>query len=241
MKLNELLYRSAAETDYTSQKDIDITGISYDSRKIKPGNIFFAIKGLKDEGSKYIKDAVNNGAALIIAEEETDEEVSADIIITKNIRKLMAVMSREFYFSNSGRIKLIGITGTNGKTTTAYLTKYFLEEAGYKTGLIGTIDYMLGEKKVNSTLTTPDSVEMNTMLGEMEKSKTDFCVMEVSSIALVMDRVYGLKYDTAVFTNLTSEHLDFQRKYYLIIFRKIVLLYQTKMMITEKKYWKTVK
>lgn len=209
MKLNELLYRSAAETDYSSQKDIDITGISYDSRKIKPGNIFFAIKGLKDEGSKYIKDAVKNGAALIIAEEETAEEVSADIITTKNIRKLMAVMSREFYFSNSGRIKLIGITGTNGKTTTAYLTKYFLEEAGYKTGLIGTIDYMLGEKKINSTLTTPDSVEMNAMLGEMEKNKTDFCVMEVSSIALVMDRVYGLKYDTAVFTNLTSEHLDF--------------------------------
>ncbi len=212
MKLSELLKRSSVETDFGNLKDSDVTGISYDSRKIKPGNIFFAIKGLKDEGSKYINDAVKNGATLVISEEEVKNDyVSVDTIKTKNIRKLMAVMSREFYFSNAGRLKLIGITGTNGKTTTAYLIKYFLEEAGYKTGLIGTIDYLLGGKKMNSTLTTPDSVEMNEMLGEMEKNKTDFCVMEVSSIALVMDRVYGLNYDTAVFTNLTSEHLDFHK------------------------------
>lgn len=208
MKLGELLKRSHAGIDHDNINDTDITGITYDSRKVKPGNIFFAIKGLKDEGSKYIDEAVNNGAVMVICDEQA-RGISRDILYVKNIRKLMALMSREFYFSDSPNIKLIGVTGTNGKTTTAYLIKYFLEEAGYKAGLIGTIDYMIGDKKTNSTLTTPDSVEMNTMLGEMEKKKTDFCVMEVSSIALVMDRVYGLNYDTAVFTNLTSEHLDF--------------------------------
>ncbi|MEO8664868.1 MAG: UDP-N-acetylmuramoyl-L-alanyl-D-glutamate--2,6-diaminopimelate ligase [Ignavibacteria bacterium] len=206
--MSELLNMSDLKLHTGALKDFEVEGIAYDSRKVRPGYIFFAIRGFKDDGNKYANDAASNGAKLILTEEEFGNE-SAHVIKVKNIRKLMATMSGTYYGDPSAKIKLIGITGTNGKTTTSYLIKSFLADAGYKTGLIGTIDYEVGDVKYDSTLTTPDSVELNMMLGEMVKSKMDFCVMEVSSIALAMDRVHGLNYDTAVFTNLTSEHLDF--------------------------------
>jgi UDP-N-acetylmuramoyl-L-alanyl-D-glutamate--2,6-diaminopimelate ligase len=211
MKFSELISGSSYGADNVRAGGIDVTGIAYDSRKIKPGNIFFAIKGLKDDGNKFIEPAINKGAKIIFTEEEIPAAADAEIIKVSNIRKLMAELSGKYYFDNSSKLRLIGVTGTNGKTTTSYLIKNFLQDGGYRTGLIGTIDYQIGESKQSSSLTTPDSVELNMMLGEMSKENTDFCVMEVSSIALVMDRVYGLKYDTAVFTNLTSEHLDFHK------------------------------
>ena len=211
MKISELMKNIPLNINHTFAEDIDIKGLAYDSRNVKDGYIFFAIKGFKEDGNKYIENALTQGAKIIFTEEETvaNNFEKIEIVKVENIRKLMALMSKEFYFSNSSQLKLIGVTGTNGKTTTAYLIKYLLESAGYKAGLIGTIDYQTGETKSDATLTTPDSIEMNMMLGEMAKNKMDFCVMEVSSIALEMDRVYGLKYDAAVFTNLTSEHLDF--------------------------------
>lgn len=211
MKLSELFRKIPQYSNHRFRNDCEITGITYDSRKVREGNIFFAVRGLKDDGRKYIHEAIRKGARIVFSEDESGNADSAEIIKTENIRKLMALASREFYNKESDKIKLIGITGTNGKTTTAYLIKFFLEKAGYRTGLIGTIDYQVGETTVNSVLTTPDSPEMNMMIGEMTGKKTDFCIMEVSSIALVMDRVYGLNFDTAVFTNLTSEHLDFHK------------------------------
>lgn len=209
MKISEIINKSNGEINFEIQNDFDVRGLAYDSRKVNPGYIFFAIKGLKDDGNKYVKDAINNGASLILTEEETDFSINDSVIKVSNIRKLMAKVSGIYYENPSSKIKLIGITGTNGKTTTSYLIKSFLNDAGFKTGLIGTIDYQIGNLRLDSTLTTPDSVELNMMLGEMVKSKTEFCVMEVSSIALKMERVYGLNFDSAVFTNLTSEHLDF--------------------------------
>ena len=209
MLISEIIKRSPVKINFDTANDFDVTGLTYDSRKVKPGNIFFAIKGLKDDGNKFINSAVKNGASLIITEEELTNNRDVTFVKVKEIRKLMASFSKIFYNVQSSKIKLIGITGTNGKTTTSYLIKAFLNDAGFKTGLMGTIDYHIGDLKLDSMLTTPDSVELNMMLGEMIKAELDFCVMEVSSIALVMDRVYGLNFDSALFTNLTSEHLDF--------------------------------
>ena len=211
MKASELFDRSPLSIEYSNLKDVEITGMSYDSRKIEQGNIFFAIKGIKEDGNKYIKSAVRNGAVLIITEEDLKSEDGTQFIKVKNIRKLMASLSRIYYTDGLSNLKLIGITGTNGKTTTSYLIKYLLESAGFKTGLIGTIDYQIGNTSFNSVLTTPDSIELNILLGKMEKREMNFCVMEVSSVALEMDRTYGLNFDSAVFTNLTSEHLDYHK------------------------------
>jgi len=211
MKISEIINKSRVNAELKLRDDIEITGLHYDSRKIKPGNIFFAIKGLKDDGNKFVSDAINNGAVLIFTEDDIRMQSAVPAIKTNEIRKLMAEYSGIFYGDPSSKLKLIGITGTNGKTTTSYLIRSFLNDAGYRTGLLGTIDYEVGDQKTESKLTTPDSVEVNMMLSEMVNSGTQFCIMEVSSIALVMDRVYGLKFDTAVYTNLTSEHLDFHK------------------------------
>lgn len=207
MKFSELLSKSNFNIKYPGE-DFEVKGLSYDSRKVNPGYIFFAIKGLKDDGNKYAEEAIKNGSALIVTEEEINTSEAKSVKVT-NIRKLMAALSGIYYGNPSQKLNLIGVTGTNGKTTTTHLIKAILSDAGYESGLIGTIDYQVGSKKIESTLTTPDSVELNMMLSEMVNSKMNFCVMEVSSIALAMDRVYGLNFDTAVFTNLTSEHLDF--------------------------------
>ncbi len=209
MRLSDIINKSKLKFKFDPADDFEVTGLAYDSRKVKKGYIFFAIRGLKDDGNKYVNDAVKNGAALIITEEDLDLQIP--VLKVKQIRKLMANISSAYYGDPSSALKLIGVTGTNGKTTITYLLKSFLNNAGYKTGLIGTIDYQTGIMKMDSTLTTPDSIELNMMLGEMAKSKMDFCVMEVSSIALSMDRVYGLNFNTAIFTNLTSEHLDFHK------------------------------
>jgi len=206
MKFSEILKKIKLNYILTEIEDFNVQGLAYDSRKVKPGYIFFAIKGLKDNGNKYTNDAIKNGAKVIFSEEDTNTDLTVKV---DKIRKLMASMSGVYYDDPSAKLKLIGVTGTNGKTTTMYLIRSFLKDAGYSAGLIGTIDYQTGNMKMDSTLTTPDSIEMNMMLGEMVNSKMDFCVMEVSSIALVMDRVYGLNFDSAIFTNLTSEHLDF--------------------------------
>ncbi len=211
MKIAEIINKSRINTELKFRDDIEITGLHYDSRKIKPGNIFFAIKGLKDDGNKFVSDAINNGAVLIFTEEDINMQSAVPAIKTNEIRKLMAEYSGIFYGDPSSKLKLIGITGTNGKTTTSYLIRSFLNDAGYSTGLLGTIDYEVGDQKTESKLTTPDSVEVNMMLSQMVNSGTQFCIMEVSSIALVMDRVYGMKFDSAVYTNLTSEHLDFHK------------------------------
>lgn len=213
MKISELLnkYDLNNNLNFRTEKDFEIKGITYDSRKVKPGYVFFAIKGLKDDGNKYAEEAIKKGAGLIFTEEELKSGADAVVIKVNEIRKLMASVSGFYYGNPSANLKLIGVTGTNGKTTTTYLIKSLLNDAGFKTGLLGTIDYEAGNLKMDSTLTTPDSVELNMLLGEMVKSKMDFCVMEVSSIALKMNRVYDLNFNSAVFTNLTSEHLDFHK------------------------------
>jgi UDP-N-acetylmuramoyl-L-alanyl-D-glutamate--2,6-diaminopimelate ligase len=205
MKFSELANRCSLKINIA--EDFEVKGLTYDSRKVQEGYIFFAIKGFKQDGNKYIGSALSSGAKAVLTEQEPPEG-SRNIYRVEAIRKQMALLSGAFYGNPSGKIKLIGVTGTNGKTTVTHLIKAGLEEAGYKAGMMGTIDYHVGGKKITSSLTTPDSIEINMMLKDMVDEGLDYCVMEVSSIALVLDRVFGLKYDTAVFTNLSSEHLD---------------------------------
>lgn len=205
MKFSELIQNiSGVETK--CEKDFEVEGLAYDSRNVKNNYVFFAIKGFKMDGNKFIDTAIENGARAIVASDEINVK---NFVITQDVRKVMAEMSCAYYDNPSLKLNLIGVTGTNGKTTTTYLLKKIFETAGYKTGLMGTIDYLFGDKKVDSKLTTPESIEINYMLNEMVKADIAYCVMEVSSVALELKRVYGLRFKAGIFTNLTSEHLDF--------------------------------
>jgi UDP-N-acetylmuramoyl-L-alanyl-D-glutamate--2,6-diaminopimelate ligase len=212
MKFSELINIVGLKSNIV--KDFTVTGLTYDSRKVKDGYIFFAIKGYKEDGNKYATKAIEDGAKVIITDEESANNFNCkdiDIIGVDDVRKVMAQMAFAFCGNPSEKIKLIGVTGTNGKTTITYLLKHIFETAGFKCGLIGTIDYLTGVSKQESRLTTPDSIEINMMLKEMVESGIEYCFMEVSSIALVLHRVYGQKFSAGVFTNLTSEHLDLHK------------------------------
>jgi UDP-N-acetylmuramoyl-L-alanyl-D-glutamate--2,6-diaminopimelate ligase len=205
MKFSELI-KNISSVKVQCKNDFEVDGLAYDSRNVKNNYVFFAIKGFKTDGNQFIETAIQNGAKAIISSDESNVD---NFIVTQDVRKTMAEISCAYYDNPSHKINLIGVTGTNGKTTTTYVLKNIFETAGYKTGLMGTIDYMFGDKKVDSKLTTPESIEINYMLNEMVKADITYCVMEVSSVALELNRVYGLKFKAGIFTNLTSEHLDF--------------------------------
>ncbi|MCE1165114.1 MAG: UDP-N-acetylmuramoyl-L-alanyl-D-glutamate--2,6-diaminopimelate ligase [Bacteroidetes bacterium] len=210
MKFTELLNTAGIEKNFGGE-DFAVKGLSFDSRNAGTDFVFFAVVGSKLDGTKFIDSAIENGAGAVIADDSAAKSYAKNpkVVLVDNVRKAMAEIACAYYGNPSESIKVIGVTGTNGKTTITYIVKKILEEAGYKAGLIGTIDYITDSKGTNtSRLTTPDSIEMNEYLAKMVKSGMDFCVMEVSSIALVNYRVHTIHYDTAVFTNLTSEHMD---------------------------------
>lgn len=209
MRLTELLNISQINFQ-GSVTDFEVKGLSLNSKDIQQGFVFFSIRGMKTDGKKFAGDAVSAGAELIIADTNfrDDYKEFANVLFVENVRQAMAEISCAFYSNPSDKLKVVGITGTNGKTTISYIVKSILESNGHKCGLVGTIDYITGNHKSVARLTTPDSIEMNQMLYEMVNNGLEFCVMEVSSIALVNKRVHTIKFDTAVFTNLTSEHMD---------------------------------
>lgn len=193
----------------------DVADIVYDSRQVKTNSLFVAIKGFKTDGHKFLQDAINKGAIGIVVEDDKaipDELIThAQIakILVKDSRKALAELSNGFFNNPTNKLKLIGITGTNGKTTTAFIIKNILQNAAYKTGLVGTIANYVGDQKVDSKLTTPEANDLNRLFYEMIESGCSHSVMEVSSHSLVLNRVYGLNFSAGVFTNITSDHLDF--------------------------------
>ena len=196
--------------------DTDILCISNDSRKIKDGCLFAARKGVNVNSNAFAEEAISKGAAAVLTDDaETAEKLKNEknitVIFAKDALKAYAVMSKNFFGNPGNKLKLIGITGTNGKTTTTFLIKSILTAAGNKTGLIGTIDYEIGEGKKESKNTTPDVYELNEMFSETVRSGGSACVMEVSSHSLDQGRVYGIPFDAAVFTNLTRDHLDYHK------------------------------
>ncbi|MCL5027614.1 MAG: UDP-N-acetylmuramoyl-L-alanyl-D-glutamate--2,6-diaminopimelate ligase [Bacteroidetes bacterium] len=197
----------------------DVSGIYYDSRRVIKNSVFVAIKGYKTDGHHYILDALNKGAIAVILEDNLsvpDEIFTHDKIakiLVNNSRTALAEISNSFFKEPSKKLKLIGITGTNGKTTTSYFIKSILETAGSKVGLIGTIANYIGEKEIKSSMTTPESNDLNELLLEMVDDKCSYAVMEVSSHSLALNRVFGLDFSVAVFTNITLDHLDFHQNF----------------------------
>lgn len=207
VKLGELL----SGVDITAKnvpEDLEITGISMDSRKIVKGCAFIAVPGLATDGHLYIDQAIRAGAALIIAEHAFSGE--APYVLVENSHRALGVIASNFYGAPSKKMKMIGVTGTNGKTTTTYLLKTILEKAGgAKVGLIGTNQNMIGDTVLDTERTTPDALSLQSLLYDMVMAGCQYCVMEVSSHALALGRVDGIFYDAGVFTNLTQDHLDF--------------------------------
>lgn len=193
---------------------LEISNIQYDSRKIQKEDVFFCIKGFNVDGHKFISSALKKGANAIVCEEDVVEPMpNTAVIKVKDGRKALALCSANFYGRPAEKMKIIGITGTNGKTTSAFMIKSILEEAGYKVGLIGTIANYIGNQKLHSERTTPESLELHELFKKMVDNGVEYCVMEVSSHSLSLNRVYGIEFCQGMFTNLTQDHLDFHKTF----------------------------
>lgn len=200
-----------------------IINISYNSKLVKKYYLFVAIKGVKDDGHKYIEDAIENNAKIIIYDYYTDKKTKKKIkelkkkydrvffLSSKNPRETLAYMSAKLFNEPTKKINTIGITGTNGKTTTTYLLKSVLEKNKNKTTLIGTIKNMIGYSEIKTNLTTPESIDLENIFYKSLKKNVSHIVMEASSQALAMDRCDYLNFDTAIFTNITEDHLDYHK------------------------------
>lgn len=196
-------------------QDISVHSIQYDSRKVTHGDLFVAIAGTAVDGHAFVESAIGRGAVAVVMQK--DEALPDPFfmhagvikVVVPDSRKALARMSANFYGHPSRKLRLVGVTGTNGKTTTTHLIRSILEVDGTKTGLIGTIGYMIGEEEIPATHTTPESLELNELLALMVNKGCGAAVMEVSSHSLALSRVFGLEFGGACFTNLTQDHLDF--------------------------------
>lgn len=218
MKFAELMSKVGASYDivgdHEQYKGLEVDGIVYDSRKVKPGDIFVAISGMKEDGHKYVPAALANGAAALVVEHaQEDVPPAVPQIVVEDSRAFLGFLASAFYAEPDKELYLIGITGTNGKTTTTYLIKWLFECARRKTGLIGTIQNYIGEQRLPAHQTTPESVEIFSMLRAMRDANCDSAVMEVSSHSLKQGRVALCDFDVAVFTNLTQDHLDYHHTF----------------------------
>ena len=208
MKLKRLIEALPGATP-DGALDREITGIAYDSRRVTPGMLFVAIPGQHTDGHEFISNAVDRGAAAIICERNGTSYPRATKIKVPDVREALARSASAFYGNPSAGLKVIGVTGTNGKTTVSFMVKSMLEGAGIKTGLLGTVQYEIGDRVIPAQRTTPESLEVQQMMSQMAKAGCQACVMEVSSHALEQKRVLGVEFDIAIFTNLTRDHLDY--------------------------------
>ena len=207
MILSELL-KEVEVKQIIGNTQAKITGIAYNSREVKPGNLFVCISGFQTDGHKYAPDAIERGAVAIIAERDMSE-LGVTCVVVENSRIAHSKVSAAYYDHPDRKLCLIGITGTNGKTTTTYLVKSVLEAMGKKVGIIGTNQNMIGNEIIPSKHTTPDSLELMQLLSKMVEKGADYAVMEVSSHSLYLDRVTACSFDVGAFTNITQDHLDF--------------------------------
>jgi len=188
---------------------LEIRGLEYDSRRVQAGYLFFAFPGTRADGRQFAEDALTRGAAAIASESEAPPPFANRWVQVEHGRQALSLAARNFYGKPDQQIGLTGITGTNGKTTTSYLIDSILRAAGNITAMIGTIEYHLAGKVLKAVNTTPESLDLVRLFAELHQAGGTFATMEVSSHALALNRVYGLHFHTAVFTNLTRDHLDF--------------------------------
>ncbi|MCC7063510.1 MAG: UDP-N-acetylmuramoyl-L-alanyl-D-glutamate--2,6-diaminopimelate ligase [Planctomycetes bacterium] len=188
-------------------RDLGVDGLAFHSADVRPGNLFFAIRGAKNDGTIFVQQAVARGAVAVVAEEALP--VPVPVLIVNNAREALADAARYYYRDPSRAVSVIGVTGTNGKTTVSHLIRSCLQADRRQVGLLGTIAYEFGGRRIPAPNTTPDPVRIHGYLREMADRFASACVMEVSSHSLDQDRVRGVKFATAVFTNLTQDHLDY--------------------------------
>ncbi len=207
--LKDILYRAGID-EVLGSTNVAIENICIDSRQAKKFSLFIAVRGNVVDGHDYIDQAIKQGSQAIVCEQIPEAQIAeVNYIQVKNSRFAAGIIASNFYDNPSENLKLIGITGTNGKTTTATLLYELFQGLGYKVGLISTVRNLINETEVKATHTTPDPISLNNLLAEMVKAGCEFCFMEVSSHALDQHRVAGLEFTGAIFTNITHDHLDY--------------------------------
>ena len=214
MKRFEDIIADVEAIEIYNPQNPEITALEYDSRRIEAGACFFAVTGAASDGHNYICSAIERGAVAVVCQqlpEERNDEVS--YIVVKDSNVAMAAMAASFYDHPSHELHLVGVTGTNGKTTTATLLYDMFTALGYRAGLISTVVYRIGEERIDSTHTTPDAIRLNAMMRRMVEAGCDYCFMEVSSHAAAQHRIAGLHFEGALFSNLTHDHLDYHGTY----------------------------
>lgn len=210
MELEKIL-SGVAVLEQTAAAVHEIGELKYDSRQVKPGDVFVAITGFETDGHKYIAKAIELGASVVVCEYIPEGGIAVPYIRVKSSRRALAQMAANYFDHPAAGMTMIGITGTNGKTTTTYLIKTILEAQGYTVGLIGTNQNMIGEEVLPTERTTPESFELQKLFAQMRDAGCTHVLMEVSSHSLVLDRVYGIPFAVGAFTNLTQDHLDFHK------------------------------
>ncbi len=211
--LKDILYKVAVEAVFGST-DKFISTIEFDSRKILQDSLFVAVKGTVSDGHAYISDVIEKGATVIICQELPEtKESNVTYVQVDNSNEALAIIASNFYGNPSSKLKLIGVTGTNGKTTIASLLYNLFKKAGYKVGLLSTIKVFVDDKEFAATHTTPDSVTINRFLNDMVVESVEFCFMEVSSHGIDQKRSEGLNFDGGIFTNLSHDHLDYHASF----------------------------
>jgi len=193
--------------------DTIINGIEFDSRKVEPSFIFFAIKGTTNDGHLFVNQAIKNGASCIVAENIDPTWNCKNIVKVHDTSFCLSIAAANFYDNPSKKLKLIGVTGTNGKTTTATLLYHLFKQSGYISGLISTINIIINDLEIETTHTTPDALKLNQILSQMVQHKCTHVFMEVSSHAIAQYRIAGLNFTAGIFTNITHDHLDFHKTF----------------------------
>ena len=209
--LLQYLLENLTNVEISGDTNREINKIEYDSKRIEKNDIFVAINGFKDNGKNYIDDAINNGACAIVCQDEIEKKEGITYIKVEDARIALAVMSATYYGNPARKLKIIGVTGTKGKTTTTYMIRDIMLASGKKIGMIGTICNTYGDIKEESIRTSPESLDLQALLARMVEAGMEYVVMEVSSHALALNRVYGIKFIVGVFTNLSEDHLDFHK------------------------------
>ncbi|GGB82493.1 UDP-N-acetylmuramoyl-L-alanyl-D-glutamate--2,6-diaminopimelate ligase [Flavobacterium suaedae] len=213
MILKDILYKTAIES-VNGTTDIQISKIEFDSREVQSGDAFVAIRGTQSDGHNYIAKAIESGAVAIVCESLPDAlQKGITYIQVENSATALAHMASNYYGTPSQSIKLVGVTGTNGKTTIASLLYQLFKNAGYKTGLLSTVKVMVGDTEYKATHTTPDSLTINKHLSEMAAEGVEYCFMEVSSHGIHQSRTEGLHFAGGIFTNLSHDHLDYHKTF----------------------------
>src|SRR5216110_3981345 len=206
----KVLARAITPRRVIGSLDREVESIAYDSRRVQSNTLFVAIRGEKSDGHQFVDQAIEQGASVIVAERELSSP-RATCLVVDDSRSTLADLSAAFYGMPAGKLKMAAVTGTNGKTTTTFLIKHICEKAGVRCGLLGTVQYEIGDRILPAIRTTPEALDIQELLAQIVNAGGRAAAMEVSSHALAQERTRGIEWDVAVFTNLTQDHLDFHR------------------------------